>query len=119
MSKKPVERNPDGTVKPGQSLRTVGRMKAARFLSRDLKRQMKERFGSERPYYDWLMDIAASTNEKTADRIKAIEQLANRVDGKPVQAVDLQVQGEMETRSSPLQGMSVEQLLAIAKGGQP
>lgn len=101
-----VERDEHGKVKGG-SLRKEGTKKRARGLSRWLRSEMKKRHGDERAHYLWLMDIAANTQEKAADRVKAIDLLAKRMDGPPPQIIDLEISGpggapiqsEVETRA--------------------
>lgn len=88
----PVERDENGKVKGG-NLRKEGTRARARGLSRWLRKEMKRRHGDERQHYIWLMEIASNTAEKAADRIKAIDVLAIRMDGKPVESVDLEVSG--------------------------
>lgn len=87
-----VERDETGKVKGG-SLRREGTRKRARGLSRYLRNEMKKRHGDERAHYIWLMEIAASGAEKAADRVKAIDLLAKRMDGPPPQVIDLEISG--------------------------
>lgn len=87
-----VERDENGKVKGG-SLRKEGTRKRARGLSRWLRREMAKRYDDERAHYVWLMEIAANKAEKASDRIKAIDILAVRMDGKPAESIDLEVSG--------------------------
>lgn len=109
-------RSADGKV-TGGSLRKASQLGNARGLSRYLRRQMKAKHGDARAHYGWLMEIAANKGEKTADRLKAIEQLANRMDGKPLQSVDLQV--TTESGGNALAALPLADLLALARGKVP
>jgi hypothetical protein len=86
---KDIERNPDGTPKPGQSLRKLTKMMSVRGLSRELRKKLHEKFGEERPYYNWLIDMASNANTSEKVRLSAIQELANRIDGKPMQSIEL------------------------------
>jgi hypothetical protein len=82
-------RNPDGTPKRGTSLRKLSKMASVRGLSRDIRNRLRERFGDERPYYNWLIDIAASAVTEPKVRVQAIGMIADRVDGKVATSVEL------------------------------
>ena len=88
----PVQRDENGKV-TGGNLRGESTKKRAQGLSRYLRNEMKRRYNDPRAYWLWLMDIAANTAEKAADRIKAIDLLAVRIEGKPVDAIALEVSG--------------------------
>ena len=112
-----VTRNDKGHPLPGQSLRGTSKGANARKLSRRLRAEMKRRYGDDKAHYLWLMDIAANTQEKAGERVKAIVALADRIDGKPVQTLDLQHSGEVG-RKSPLEGLTAEQLLEFIRAGR-
>lgn len=101
----------NGTV-VGGSLRHVSKLKNARGLARWLRQEMKRRHGDARAHYGWLIDIAESAAEKASDRIKAIEQIAIRMDGKPIDTVELTSTAD---GSNPLAQLTVAQVLALAK----
>jgi hypothetical protein len=105
-------RGADGKL-TGGSLRKVSQLKNARGLARWLRREMKRRHKDARAHYGWLIDIAESAKEKASDRIKAIEQIALRMDGKPVDTV--QLLSDPDAPRGVLESMTVGQLLALAR----
>lgn len=112
-----VKRNEKGHPLPGQSLRSATKGANARKLSRRLRAELKRRHGDDRAYYGWLMDIAADPAVKAGERVRAIEVLAVRIDGKPVQALDIQHSGDVGSKS-PLEGLTAEQLLEVIRAGK-
>lgn len=105
-------RDAEGKV-TGGSLRKASQLKNARGLARWLRREMKRRHGDARAHYGWLIDIAESAEEKASDRIKAIEQIALRMDGKPIDT--LQLLSDPDAPRGVLESMTVGQLLALAR----
>lgn len=81
-------RGEDGKFIPGATQKL--RMATHRGLSRNLRRYMRAKFGDERVYYQWLIEIANPANaERTVDRLKAIEAIALRVDGAPLAKLEV------------------------------
>lgn len=116
-------RDDKGRLLPGNSLRSVSRKKTGRKVSRALKREYIKRYsvelGPERAtlkHYFVLMDIMQNPGEKAQDRTKAAIELANRMDGKPVD--ELELSGSIET-GTPLDNavtkMTPEQLLELVR----
>jgi hypothetical protein len=109
-----IERNPDGTPKPGQSLRKATLVRDGKGLSKRVIRLMKKKHGSALKVFEWAMEIAAKEGAK--DRMKAIEFLANRMFGKPLQTHEITGKDGGPVATSPFAGMTPEQLLLIVKG---
>lgn len=86
------QRDANGRV-TGGSLRKASKLNNARGLAKKLRAEAKRRFGSAEKLYFFYLDIAQNAAEKGADRIRAIEKYAERMDGKTVQAIELQMSG--------------------------
>lgn len=112
-------RDEKGRLLPGNSVKKTGVHMKARKVSRGLKAEMVRRYqyqpldpdnpgepmGKERAvlkHYFALLDIMQSPVEKAADRIKAASEIANRIDGKPVQALELMGAGGGPVQSETL-----------------
>lgn len=81
-------RTEDGKFIPGATQKL--RMATHRGLSRNLRRYMRAKFGDERVYYQWLVEIASPLGGAPAkERIKAIEIIADRVDGRPLAKLEV------------------------------
>lgn len=124
-------RDDKGRVGAGNNLRKVARHKKARFITRHLGKEYVRRYaneplgntgevlGPERAklkHYLVCMDIMESPDEAPKYRLKAAEILANRLDGKPVDEVELS--GTLETNSpleNAVKGMSLEELLELVR----
>lgn len=89
----PREKEPEGTRRADGTFAAGGGVKRRKLrsngLSSSLQRFMLARFGNPRVFYEWLIDIAADDTNRPTDRLKAIEMIAERVDGKPTTAVEL------------------------------
>lgn len=110
----PVARNPDGTVKPGESLRKKSMRSRAQRLSRRIARATRD--GQE------LLEIRLriARDDTHRDQAKALEALETRLWGKAPQVVDLEVSGKdgAPAATAVLAGLTAEQLVEIAKGGK-
>lgn len=96
-------RDEKGRLQAGNNLRKTSAglraKKISRFLNREFIRRYEnvelapgEKLGKERAlmmHYMFLMDIMQNPEEKAQDRIKAIVELGNRKDGKPVDIIQL------------------------------
>lgn len=123
-------RDDKGRVGAGNNLRATARKTKAKLITRKLSKEYQRRYanrelapgevlGPERAklmHYFVAMDIMESTEEAAKDRLKAAEILAHRMDGKPVDEVELS--GVLET-NSPLEKvvgeMTAEQLLELVR----
>lgn len=127
-------RDEKGRLLPGNNLRGKARHRKAKVISRKLRKEYVRRYaneptgadgevlGEERAvlkHYFVAMDIMEDTKEAAKDRLKAAELLANRMDGKPVDEVELSA--TLET-NSPLEKavstMTPEQLLELVRAAR-
>lgn len=87
------------SFKPGQSGNPAGRPKGSRNVSTMLKQLLaqidKEKFSGKGDYGNplamKLLDMIFGKNHEDSVRIKAIIEAIDRIDGKPVQSIDLGV----------------------------
>lgn len=125
------KRDEHGRLLPGQALRKTSYKINARKISKRLRAEMVRRYanepvgpdgevlGPERAqlkHYFVLMSIMEKDTEKASDRIKAVAELANRLDGKPVETVELDAKVENHTPlEDAMRGMTPEQLLELVR----
>jgi len=130
-----ANRDAKGRLGPGNNLRREGMRVRARNVSIRLRKEMVrrfeneviddttgEKFGRERAmlkHYFVMMSIMADVNEAAKDRLKAAEQLANRLDGKPVEEVELSANVESGSPlERTLEGMTADQLLEVVRAAR-
>lgn len=125
-----VPRDSKGRVLPGGALNKGTAAIKARKISRFLKSEFIRRYadkelapgekvGKERAlmmHYMYLMDIMQNPEEKAQDRIKAIVELGNRKDGKPVDIIQLSGPDGAPVEMKDVSGdnLSPSQRLALA-----
>lgn len=118
-----VKRDAKGRVLPGSAnLKTKTQHVKAKAVSSKLKRELIKRYGATEgriKHYLVALDIMHDAANEPRDRLKACQFIAERVDGKAVDVVDLAA--VVET-SSPLdraiQDMTPEQLLELVRAAR-
>lgn len=82
--------SPDGKLLPGARIRTNAHVSKARLLSTRIRKMLEEKFeGGDMLPYAVAAEILNSTAESSQDRLKAAAFLAERLHGKPTQAIEL------------------------------
>lgn len=81
---------PEGKLLPGAKIRTKAKISKARLLSDRIRKMLAEEFeGGDLLPYRVAAEILASKGEASQDRLKAGAFLADRLDGKTAQAIEL------------------------------
>lgn len=86
-----VRRDPEGRLLPGTANPTAGRVRSkAALLSTRIRKMLEEKFqGGDLLPYEVAAEILKNTEESSQDRLKAAAFLAERLHGKPTQAIEL------------------------------
>lgn len=105
----PIPRRKNGTVTEGSSLRALSFAKRARGVSRHIHNET--RGGLE--IVEVALEIMRDSEHR--DRLKAAEFLMKRFAGKEPEAVNLSVTSPDGSVVSPLAGVSIADVLALAK----